>query len=99
MLLVELAYVIDALIECTFCRNRFKSHVDHLCRIVALESCRVEVCCEYTTIETVTAVHDVTHLVSDLHRLRDHGRSHETDEVSLDLEVEVVGVRVVEPVT
>ena len=45
----------------------------------------------------VAVAHDMSYLVADLRSRIDHTRSHQSREIGLDLEIDVVGMRVVFP--
>ena len=92
------ADVVDALPEGALAGYALQCHVNYLGRVVFDERGAVQAGYEGSAVKAVTAVHDVTHAVCNVKRLGNHARGHKTDEIGLDLEVQVVGVRVVEPV-
>ena len=98
ILAVETAHLVDALIEGALVRDGLERHVEHLGRVVAYEGRGVEPRHEGAAVEAVAAVHDVAHARGDVERLGHQPGGHQSDEVGLNLEVEVVGVGVVDPV-
>ena len=95
---VQLAHIVYALPECALGRYAFERTVKYTGGIRLHERGAVQAGHEGAAVEAVTAVHDMAHAAGDVQRLRDHARGHQADEVGLDLEVQVVGVRVVQPV-
>ena len=96
---MEFAHIVYALIEGALLRNALKRYVHDFHRVVADEGGRIEGGNEGSSIETVAAVHYVSYLICNLKGLRHHARSHKPDKVSLNLEVQIVCVRVVEPMS
>ena len=79
-------------------RDCFQGHVHNLCRVRLHESCAVKACDVCSAVETVSAVHDVPHAICNVKGFSKHSGRHQAHEIGLNLEIEVVGVRVVEPV-
>ena len=96
---MEYAHIVNALIEGALLRNTGKGNIHNLCRVVTDEGCGVESGNESSSVEAVSAVHNMSNLVCNLKGLRHHTRSHKPDKVSLNLEVQIVCVRVVEPMS
>ena len=98
ILLVPHAHVVEALPEGALLRNGLQGHVHDAGRVILHESGTIQAGNESSAIETVSAVHDMTYTRGDIQGFRNHARSHQAHEIGLDLEVQVVGVRIVDPV-
>ena len=73
---VELAHIVNALIESALCRDAGKCSIEDGCRRVKYEGSRIQACHESTAVKTVPAVHYMSHGVCYLKCPRKHTRSH-----------------------
>ena len=84
--------------EVALLRDQLDRALDDALDVVLDERQRVHGGDEHSAVPAVAMVHDVPDPVADLGRRIDHARRHESGEVGFDLEIDVVGGGIVEPV-
>ncbi len=75
--------------------NCLEARFHHFARIAFEECRRVHAGNEHAAVKTVAVVHDAARVIGDAVGGARHAGSHQADEVGFDLEIDVVGVRVV----
>ena len=76
----------------------FQGFLDDESDVVRDERKRIHRCHVNSAVPAVAVVHDVSHAVAELRGRVGHARGHEPRKIGFDLEVEVVGMGVVDPV-
>ena len=99
VLLVPADHVVDALVEFALLGNRFQRLGHHELHIVRDKSQRIHRPDINPAVPTVAVAHDMSYLIRNFGCAVGHSRIHQSCEIGFDLEVEVVCMGVVEPVS
>ena len=91
-------HVHDEPVEVALRRDHRDGPVDDLFDVVLDERQRVHRRDKDASVPAVAVIHDVPDAVTDLDRAIDHTGGHYSGKIGLDLEIDIIGRRVIEPV-